>query len=131
MLKKLLANELFRYLLVGGMAIVIDAVSYYLLTQLTSLDPQWSKRYSFISGALWAFVMNKVFTFQSKEVKASEPVLFSIVYGLGFIFNSLSHDIIYSFSNSKVSSFIVATGISTVTNFFGQKYIVFRKRSRS
>ena len=127
MIKKLLRNELFRYLLVGGMAILIDGLCYYFLVELTSMEPTWAKRWSFISGALWAFVMNKFFTFKSKEVKVSEPILFTVVYTLGFLFNSLSHDLVYSLSNSKSASFFVATGLSTLTNFCGQKFIVFRK----
>ena len=129
MIKKLLASELFRYVLVGGMAIVIDAISYYCLIEFTNLDLHWAKRYSFIIGALWAFIMNKLFTFQSKGAKVSEPVLFSIIYTLGFVLNSASHDLVYSLSNSKTASFIVATGLSTVSNFLGQKFIVFRKKS--
>ena len=126
MIQKLLNNQLCRYLFVGLMAVLIDGVAYVLLTQYSDLDPTLAKRISFIMGSIWAFLMNKYFTFQSKQKKISEPILFIVVYVLGFLLNSVSHDLVYQWWKSSLWAFLVATGLSTVFNFIGQKYIVFK-----
>jgi putative flippase GtrA len=126
LIQKLINNQLCRYIFVGLMAVFIDGLTYFLFMKYSDLEPVWVKRISFIVGSVWAFLMNKFFTFQSKQKKISEPILFTVVYFLGFLLNSASHDLLYQWGKSSLWAFLVATGLSTVFNFIGQKYIVFK-----
>lgn len=120
-------GEVARFLLVGGMAVAIDAVTYGVLTQWNGVAPPWAKRISFALGSVWAFFMNKFFTFGQRRFHSTEPFLFIAVYAAGWFFNSVTHDFAFALAGNKPLAFLCATGVSTCTNFAGQKWIVFRK----
>lgn len=122
-----LKKELVRFLIVGGIAVAIDGFSYWLFMQLGWMEASWSKRASFALGSIWAFFMNKYFTFGQKALRMSEPFLFTFVYLAGWFLNSVAHDLVLHWFGVKPFAFLVATGLSTCTNFIGQKWIVFRK----
>ena len=123
-----LKGELLRFLVVGGIAVALDAASYWALMHFAGLNPVWAKRVSFGIGSVWAFFANKYFTFALRELRASEPFLFAIVYVAGWFLNSVTHDFVLRLAESKTLAFLAATGVSTCSNFIGQKFLVFRRK---
>jgi putative flippase GtrA len=107
--------------------VAIDAGVYFVLIS-SSLEPTWAKRLSFAAGALWGFFANKFFTFDKRSFALHEPVLFALVYTAGWFLNSLIHDGVMHVTGIKWLAFLGATGVSTCTNFAGQKWIVFRTK---
>lgn len=126
-LNRFLQLEIVRYGIVGGGAVLIDLIIYTLLIYFNITDPSWAKRIGFTIGALWSFLINKFYTFRKYDLKLSEPVFFIIVYVSGFLLNSFIHDWILRLYNSKVFAFILATCVSIMWNYVGQKWLVFRK----
>ena len=120
--------EIYRFLIVGICSVSIDFLFYYLFIYLDFLDPNVSKRISFIIGAIFAFYANRHYVFRVDEKKISQDLMFSFLYFTSFILNSLVHDYILLMSNLTFLSFLCATFVSTVTNFTGQKFIIFKKR---
>ena len=125
------AFEMMRFLLVGGIAVLIDGCFYFCLIDFEITEASWAKRLSFLLGSFWAFFMNKYFTFRQKRFSFAQPVLFGLVYLTGFILNSLIHDLVLVFSKIELFAFIIATSVSTVSNFLGQKLIVFKSQKSS
>ena len=123
-----LRGELARFLLVGGLAVAIDGGSYLLLVQAGLLSPSWAKRLSFALGSVWAFFMNKYYTFEQREARLAEPFVFAAVYSAGWVGNSVTHDLVLGWTGLKTAAFLAATAVSTTTNFIGQKRLVFRRR---
>lgn len=123
--KKIL--EIYRYIIVGLFSVLIDFLFYYVFIYFEIFDPNGSKRLSFIMGAVFAFYANRSFVFRVNERKISQYILFSILYLTSFILNSIIHDYVFLISGLTIISFLSATFISTVTNFIGQKFIIFRK----
>jgi putative flippase GtrA len=124
--RRQLRGELARFALVGGIAVAIDGATYYTLVRFGSLDPVASKRISFATGAAWAFFANKFFTFQTRGFALQQPVFFTLVYLVGWLLNSVVHDLVLRACHQPVVAFLAATSISTMTNFAGQKWLVFR-----
>tara|TARA_Y100000768_G_C23986735_1_gene689343 strand:- start:1922 stop:2317 length:396 start_codon:yes stop_codon:yes gene_type:complete len=120
--------EVYRFLIVGICSVSIDFFFYYLIIYLDLLDPNHSKRISFIIGAIFAFYANRHYVFRIDEKKISQYLMFSFLYFISFILNSLVHDYILLMSNLTLLSFLCATFVSTVTNFLGQKFIIFKKK---
>ena len=120
--------EIIRFLIVGGIAVIIDACFYFCFVNWEIVEASWAKRLSFLFGSIWAFFMNKYFTFRQNQISFSQPILFALVYFTGFLLNSLFHDITLGFTKIELLAFIIATGISTVSNFLGQKWIVFKSQ---
>lgn len=117
-----------RYLIVGGLAVAIDAGVYFALTTGDAVSPVVAKRLSFAAGAAWGFFANKFFTFGQREFLFREPLVFALVYVGGWFLNSVTHDAVLATTGTKFVAFLVATGVSTCTNFAGQKWLVFRAR---
>ncbi len=122
-------KEILRFLIVGGIAVLIDGLSYFLLVKAGFLTPSWDKRISFLLGSIWAFFMNKYYTFKQKEFRAIEPFSFTLVYLAGWFLNSVCHDVVLRAFANKALAFLAATALSTCTNFAGQKWLVFHRRS--
>lgn len=126
---KLLSFTWARYLLVGIGAVAIDIATYFILIHFTKVTPSSAKKISFIAGAIWSYLSNKKFTFRVTNVLWYVPILFVMVYFLGFVFNSIVHDFIFALSSSKAWSVAAATFISVGWNYVGQKFIVFSNKS--
>jgi len=84
---------------------------------------------SFAAGAIWGFFANKFFTFGQRALSFQEPLWFVLVYVGGWLLNSIIHDAALRLTPSKTAAFLIATGVSTCTNFAGQKWLVFRQRT--
>ena len=118
--------EAYRYILVGICSVTIDFVFYYIFINLNILDPNNSKRLSFIIGALFAFFANRNFVFQVKDKKISQFFYFCLLYLISFILNSIIHDLVYFILDNTFISFLSATAVSTLTNYVGQKFIIYK-----
>ena len=121
-------TEAYRFLIVGLCSVSIDFIFYYTFIYLDLFDPNYSKRISFILGAIFAFFANRSYVFRVSEKRISQFLYFSILYFISFILNSVVHDYIYFFTKITLLSFFVATVVSTITNFIGQKFVIFKKK---
>lgn len=119
-------KQLMRYIIVGIIVVFIDFGSYKFLINIFEVDVSISKRFSYIIGALFSFFLNKTLTFKSWTIKLEEPLLFIIVYFIGFVSNSFVHDISLNYFKGNMP-FYVSTFSSIMINYLGQKFIVFKK----
>ena len=120
--------EIYRFLIVGVCSVSIDFLFYYFFIYFDFFDPNNAKRLSFIIGAIFAFYANRNYVFQVNEKKFSQYIMFSILYFTSFILNSIVHDFVYLISNLTLISFLCATMVSTITNFTGQKFLIFKNK---
>ena len=126
---KNIASEMSRFIVVGVTSVAIDAVVYFALIQLGLMSPENAKRISFVAGACFAFFANRRFTFRVKEKNTRQPIVFAILYLISFAANSVSHDIVLAYTNISMIAFLFATAVSTIINYLGQKFYVFRQTS--
>jgi len=120
--------EIYRFIIIGICSVSLDFLFYYLFIYFEILDPNNSKRISFIIGAIFAFYANRNYVFKVNEKKISQYAMFSILYFTSFILNSVVHDYIFLISKFTLIAFLCATFVSTVINFIGQKFIIFKKK---
>jgi len=124
---KLSNHQIIKYFLIGVCSVLIDMIMYFVLIEAFGINHELSKKISFGCGAIWSFIGNKYYTFQSKSPFGKEIIMFYLLYIATFFINSYSHDIIWNLYNIAWLSFFVATFISVTINFLGQKFIVFKK----
>lgn len=117
-------KELKRFVIAGFSAVSTDLGIYYLLMNLFNVN--FSKGVSFLCGATVAFLINKYWTFEKKERSFNEIIKFAILYLVTLALNVLTNHIVLDISKIVILAFIVATGLSTVLNFIGQKWWVFK-----
>lgn len=120
-----LKKEIPKFLIAGLSAVGSDLGIYYLL--LKHLSHSYAKGISFMCGTVVAFFINKFWTFQQKRKSTSEVVRFFMLYlftlGVNIGVNKVSLKI---FPGWVFFAFLAATGCSTVLNFGGQKWWVFK-----
>ena len=117
--------ELLKFCIGGGSAVLVDFISYLMLKSILNLSV--AKAFSYILGAMIGFIINKLWTFESKKFKVAEIYKYIILYACSALVNTGVNKFVIWIIPSTVFAFLCATGTSTVMNFLGQKFLVFRK----
>lgn len=121
---KELARQLPRFLVSGGSAVATDLISYFFLLEWFSAE--FAKGISFLLGTVVAFVLNKFWTFEQADYRHAEVGRFIILYSTTLVVNvAVNSSVLYFLPGFTVLAFFIATGVSTVLNFLGQKFWVF------
>ncbi|MEY8198005.1 MAG: GtrA family protein [Colwellia sp.] len=121
-----LKQELLRFLVTGILAVGIDFSSYWLLIDVIPTDV--AKGLSFILGSMVAFIMNKLWTFEDETQLGNAAFQFACLYSLTFLVNVAVNHLILAYAiEMKLLAFLFATATSTVLNFLGMKFWVFRQ----
>lgn len=120
-----LHKELRRFFVVGFSAVGTDFIVYYILINFFSHAP--SKGLSFLAGTILAYFLNKYWTFEKKEKNNLEMTSFLILYLGTLIVNvAVNQTSLFFFKEYVFLAFLFATGTSTILNFVGQKWWVFK-----
>lgn len=119
-------TEMGRFLLAGISAVATDMGTYYLL--LIIMNPAPAKALSFLSGSVVAYVINKYWTFEVSARSYREMCRFSLLYLSTLVANvGVNKMTLNVLPKMVLVAFLAATATSTVLNFIGQKWWVFRK----
>jgi len=125
-LKDIKRKELLRFLVGGGSAVLVDFFAYKGL-MLLGMERGIAKGASFLLGSCVGFLINKFWTFESKAFSKGEVLRYVILYSITAIINALVNKAVIILIPIELIAFLCATGVSTVLNFLGQKFFVFRK----
>ncbi|NOZ01446.1 MAG: GtrA family protein [Deltaproteobacteria bacterium] len=127
------ARQVRRFIVAGCCATGADALVYFLLVSMVGRDMghDGPKFASFVTGTLVAYVVNKFWTFGSRQRSFVEMGSFFALYTAALGVNvGMNHLVLMLFEGATIPAFVVATGCSTVLNFLGQKFWVFRGKSQ-
>jgi putative flippase GtrA len=118
-----------RYLVVGGLAFVIDFGSLYLLTEFAGLYYLISAAVAFLLGLLANYCLSRVWVFDRRTMSNSavEFVVFAVIGVVGLAFNE---GIIW-FGREKMHlhylvAKVISSGVVLVWNFGARKALLFR-----
>jgi putative flippase GtrA len=121
-------RELLRFGLVGGSAVAVDGIVYFGLTGLVACPTSLAKAISFIAGACLAFLLNRGFVFRAEGTASQQILPFTALYLVSLGLNNGVNAAALALAVAKPLAWLAATATSTISNFIGMKYIVFRKR---
>lgn len=128
-------RRILRFILVGGTSVLVDLLVYWILGQFYAVF--WSKLISYIAGMIVGFFGNKYYTFQSHRRSWYEPLTYTLLYAVTLSANVATCWGVHAGVESlgvgwgATIGFFVATGVSTVLNYFGMSLITFRSRDPS
>lgn len=142
------SKQLTKFGLVGITAVMVDLFVYYLLSQF--IDVNLSKALSFASGTFVTYNLNKFWTWRQTDKNTTRLFLFLVLYAMSLLINvgvnslalqylpkseiiislrDLGNEVspLFAMKTDKFVAFFIATAVSSVFNFLGQKYWVFKE----
>lgn len=126
-MKRYFRVEIIKYLFAGGGAVFIDFCVYMLLVNVFGWNHSLSKGTSYVAGAIFAFIVNKYWTFESDVPINRAFFKFTVLYASTFSANVAIHALLMWLWSIDLIAFSIATFASIVLNYIGQKYWVFKE----
>lgn len=115
-----------RFWIVGGLSFIIDLGLLTLLKEVFRVDLWIATPIAFIVSLIFNFWAQRVFTFRA----TNHAHVSFVKYSLLVVFNIFATDMIVNWISLTPAGYgigkIVATGITTVWNFYLYKYWIFR-----
>ncbi len=126
-----LSKQLERFLVVGLLSVATDFATYGLLRSCCGVG--LAKGIAYLTGMFVGFAGNKWWTFEVRENPPSQPIKYLSLYAFTFLLNIGVNDLVLRLLGDQrlILAFLVATGVTTITNFAGMRYWVFCKPSES
>ncbi|CAI8365429.1 MAG: hypothetical protein CNE98_05700 [Bacteroidetes bacterium MED-G17] len=141
-------KEISKFILSGATAVLVDLIFYY--TTSPYVQQNVAKAIGFVMGTIVTYNLNKFWTWRQPEKDNTRIVPFFVLYGFSMLLNVLSNAWalqrlpdyallanlqkatgenleLFALKIDKISAFLVATIASSVLNFLGQKFWVFKK----
>lgn len=123
-----LSTQLARFVLVGGLAAVVDYGSYQLLLAL-GLWVHLAKAFGFVVGTTTAYLVNRRWTFQARGGGgqfASVMTLYGITFTVQVGMNAVMLALLPPMTGEITLAFVIAQGTATCINFTVQRTVIFR-----
>ncbi|WP_234987308.1 GtrA family protein [Bacillus sinesaloumensis] len=114
--------------MVGFLNTFVGLTSIFFFLEIVGLSYWQSTFIGNLIGATVSYVMNRRFTFSSRaSFKRSIPLFLTVIiccYFLSFYLSKTVADFLSEQFTNQIA-IILGTGFYTITNYIGQKYIVF------
>ncbi len=127
-------KEIVNYLVFGGLATLVNFISYYIFARVIGIDEVISSGLSWLCSVIFAYITNKIFVFES-ETKSKRQLLKECVsFFLARIISGILCDVgtfalmVRVFNINDIFSKIVTQVMVVIVNYIFSKFIVFRKK---
>lgn len=128
LIKRLLALHLIKFLIVGGMATGLQFALLILFVEIFHLPAVAASASAYGSSAVFNYLLNYYFTFNSNKSHTEAFSQFVIVVAIGLCINTISFTLFSKVLHYFVAQ-IFATLITLISNFLLHKYWIFKHKS--
>lgn len=126
-------RELITYVIFGVLTTIVDFGSYLILTRFLAVNEDISNVIAQILAIIFAFITNKLFVFEDKNMKAINVLLqffkfTSLRLVTLFINSALFTLLVHTLKINDIITKIIVSFIVIVLNYIFSKLIIFRKK---
>lgn len=125
----MIRRELPVFIVVGVLAVLTDFAVYRSLVW-SGLDTHTAKAMGFLSGTVFAYFANRLWTFGHTRPAQGSAWRFLLVYSITLAVNVQVNAIVLALLSGWFAAmqiaFLMATGTSATLNFLGMKFFVFK-----
>ena len=126
----MLLRQARRFVVVGGLAAVLDYGSYRLLLLLDMpIDP--AKAVGFVLGTTLSYLLNRSWTFEAAgraHVVGRFVALYATTLAVNVGVNAAGVRLLDGVTGRITIAWLVAQGVASTLNFLGMRYLVFAPR---
>jgi len=132
----MISREARIFLVVGALTVAVDFGLYQLLLiSLNERSVPVAKAGGFIGGTVFAYLVNKAWTFNQHTHAPGSAARFAGLYASTLLANVIVNTVVLelvggSFLGRQVA-FLLATAVSATLNFLGMKHFVFTHQSEN
>ena len=122
--KKELLNQIFKFIIVGGIATLIDWIIYYILNSVFNINPLISNVFSFSISLIYNYIASVKWVFNVSKKKNKKRIFmeFIILSVVGLLISEfLIWLLVDKLSINSMISKIISTAIVMVFNFITRK----------
>lgn len=124
----LVAKQFSKFIFVGLFSTAVNYLCFWILLDLLHINYQIAFVSGYMLGVLAGFTLNKQWTFKAAEKSNFEILRYCGVYIASLILGSIFlRFLVESLSIDPRFANIIVIGFTTVTNFAGIKFLVFKK----
>jgi len=124
--------QLTRFIVIGLTSVAIDLLVYRLLVS-AGVMTDVAKGLSYLCGMTIGYFGNKFWSFRSSQPARRETLSFVMLYFTTLMLNVLiNRNLLRIWGDDQhLIAYVIATGVSTVLNFWGLKRVTFRQGIRA
>lgn len=129
-------KEIINYLVFGGLATVVNFVTYFIVARLMGIDEVLSSGISWFFSVLFAYITNKLFVFESKTDGIKAVLIEMGSFFLARIVSGILCDVgafaimVRVFNINDLFAKIVTQVMVVIVNYVFSKLIIFRKKNK-
>lgn len=127
-------KEIINYLVFGGLATVVNFVSYYIFARMIGIDEVISSGLSWFFSVLFAYITNKLFVFESKTENLKAVVKECVSFFMARIISGILCDVgtfalmVKVFNINDIVAKLVTQVMVVIVNYIFSKFIIFKKK---
>ena len=127
-------KEIINYLVFGGLATVVNFVTYFIVARLMGIDEVLSSGISWFFSVLFAYITNKLFVFESKTDGIKAVLIEMGSFFLARIVSGILCDVgtfalmVKVFNINDLFAKVVTQIMVVIENYIFSKLIIFRKK---
>lgn len=127
-------KEIINYLVFGGLATIVNFVSYYIAARILNIDEVVSSGISWLCSVLFAYITNKIFVFESKTETKKAFIKEMIAFFLARVLSGILCDVgtfalmVKVFNINDIFAKVVTQVMVVIVNYIFSKVIIFRKK---
>lgn len=129
-------KEIINYLVFGGLATVVNFVTYFIVARLIGIDKVLSSGISWFFSVLFAYITNKLFVFESKTDGIKAILIEMGSFFLARIVSGILCDVgtfaimVRVFNINDLFAKVVTQIMVVIVNYVFSKLIIFRKKNK-